>query len=192
MRHCVGGYAGRCAKGDYVVWHLTKGSEEATLGISSNGYLDGDELKHKYYFNQMYHSCNRVVTDEDFKKTATEIIDKMNKAVKIEVMSEDECLVYFQGEEDDEPEEGPWCECYCDWRVKPKEPETCTMYLPIGSRKHGDAIIHHTAGVYYRPSPIGREFVSSDTNYEYKVVANIKIITEKHTGAVLACELIKS
>ena len=71
MHHCVGGYAASCARGEYLVFSLTKGEEEATLGISVR---DG-----KYTFNQMYHKYNKVVEDKDFFSTSDTIIKTLNK-----------------------------------------------------------------------------------------------------------------
>lgn len=87
MRHCVGGYASICAKGDYVVYHLTKGIQEATLGINCSGpmvSINGKvDCAATYKFNQMYHACNKIVEDVDFVKAAEEIVDRLNKAAKI-------------------------------------------------------------------------------------------------------------
>ena len=82
MRHCVGSYAERAASGEYAVWHLTKGAVEATLGINA-GY-DLVTCK-KYSFQQMYGKFNEILSDEDFKKAADWIVDKMNSSAKIRI-----------------------------------------------------------------------------------------------------------
>jgi hypothetical protein len=92
MYHCVGSYATECARGKYVVYHLTKGAEEVTLGINCTGpnvRINGEEQRAvTYRFNQMYHACNKIVEDTDFVKAAEEIIDKLNKAAKISAPKE--------------------------------------------------------------------------------------------------------
>ena len=92
MHHCVGSYATECARGQYVVYHLTKGAEEVTLGINCTGpnvHINGKEHRAvTYRFNQMYHACNKIVEDSDFVKAADEIIDKLNKAAKISAPKE--------------------------------------------------------------------------------------------------------
>ncbi len=80
MHHCVGSYAESSAEGNYVVWHLTKGDVEATLGINA-GY---DLLTcKKYSFQQMYGKYNSIIEDKDFIEAANWIVDKMNECSKI-------------------------------------------------------------------------------------------------------------
>lgn len=91
MRHCVGSYAEWAARGEYVVWYLTKGDVEATLGINAQPSIRqaltadkfGESLE-KYSFQQMYGKFNEILEDEDFKKAADWIVDKMNSSVKIQ------------------------------------------------------------------------------------------------------------
>ena len=81
MRHCVGSYAELAARGGYVVWHLTKGEVEATLGINAGYDL---VTCRKYSFQQMYGKFNEIIADGDFKKAADWIVDKMNSSAKIQ------------------------------------------------------------------------------------------------------------
>lgn len=71
MHHCVGSYASRCAKGTYLVWHLTKDSIETTLGI---GAYQG-----KYSFSQHYGHCNAVIEDQDLKDAAESVVKMLNE-----------------------------------------------------------------------------------------------------------------
>ena len=71
MHHCVGSYARMCAKGEYLVWRLTRGDVETTLGI--------DVHQGKYSFDQHYGHCNAIVEDQDFKQAALDIIERLNE-----------------------------------------------------------------------------------------------------------------
>lgn len=59
MHHCVANYNDRCAKNEYIVYHMTniENSERATLGISKN--LKG------YTFDQMYAEYNNFISEEE-------------------------------------------------------------------------------------------------------------------------------
>ena len=71
MHHCVGSYASMCAKGEYLVWHLTKDSIETTLGI---GVHQG-----KYIFSQHYGHCNAIVEDQGLKDAAESVVKMLNE-----------------------------------------------------------------------------------------------------------------
>ena len=71
MHHCVGSYARMCAKGEYLVWHLTKGDVETTLGI---GVHQG-----KYSFSQHYGYCNAIIEDQDLKDDAESVVKMLNE-----------------------------------------------------------------------------------------------------------------
>lgn len=75
MHHCVGSYANMCAKGTYLVWHLTKGSVETTLGISV--------YKGEYKFSQHYGHCNAIIEDQDLKDAAVFIVNMLNEQNKV-------------------------------------------------------------------------------------------------------------
>ena len=83
MKHCVGYYASLCAEGEYLVWHLTKGATETTLGINvqSNSYLAATS-KDKYNLQQHYGMCNAVVEDNDLKDAAEDIVEMLNEINK--------------------------------------------------------------------------------------------------------------
>ena len=89
MRHCVGSYAEWAARGKYIVWHLTKGDVEATLGINAQPSIRqaltadkfGESLE-KYSFQQMYGKFNEIIADGDFKKAADWIVYKMNSSIR--------------------------------------------------------------------------------------------------------------
>ena len=83
MKHCVGAYAIQCAEGEYLVWHLTKGATETTLGINvqSNSYLAATS-KDKYNLQQHYGMCNAVVDDNDLKDAAKDIVKMLNEMNK--------------------------------------------------------------------------------------------------------------
>ena len=83
MRHCVGAYAIQCAGGGYLVWHLTKGATETTLGINvqNNDYLVATS-KDKYNLQQHYGVCNAVVEDSDLKNAAKDIVKMLNEMNK--------------------------------------------------------------------------------------------------------------
>lgn len=80
MHHCVGSYATMCAKGEYLVWHLTKGGIETTLGISAQServiIVFG---KNMYNFQQHYGFCNALVEDQDLKDAADFIVKMLNQ-----------------------------------------------------------------------------------------------------------------
>ena len=80
MHHCVGSYASMCAKGEYLVWHLTKGGIETTLGISAQSeraiIVFG---KNMYNFQQHYGFCNALVEDQDLKDAADFIVKMLNQ-----------------------------------------------------------------------------------------------------------------
>lgn len=74
MHHCVGSYASMCAKGEYLVWRLTRGDVETTLGI--------DVHQGKYSFNQHYGHCNAIVEDQDLKDAAESVVKMLNEKNK--------------------------------------------------------------------------------------------------------------
>ena len=83
MHHCVGSYARMCAKGEYLVWHLTKGSVETTLGITAQheNYTIAVS-KDKYTLQQHYGFCNAAVEDEDLRAAAKSIVKMLNEKNK--------------------------------------------------------------------------------------------------------------
>lgn len=83
MKHCVGAYDSLCAEGEYLVWHLTKGATETTLGINvqNNDYLVATS-KDKYNLEQHYGVCNAVVEDNDLKNAAKDIVKLLNEINK--------------------------------------------------------------------------------------------------------------
>lgn len=83
MKHCIGTYASRCAEGKYLVWHLTKGTTETTLGINvqSNSNLAATS-EDKYNLQQHYGVCNAVVEDIDLKSAAKDIVKMLNEMNK--------------------------------------------------------------------------------------------------------------
>ena len=84
MRHCVGSYAEMSARGEYVVWHLTKDDVEATLGVNVSHRL-WEGKKYPYYtFQQMYGMCNTILEDRDFREAADWIVDTMNRLATIQ------------------------------------------------------------------------------------------------------------
>lgn len=74
MHHCVGSYASMCAKGGYLVWRLTRGDVETTLGI--------DVHQGKYSFSQHYGHCNAIVEDQDLKDAAESVVKMLNEKNK--------------------------------------------------------------------------------------------------------------
>ncbi len=74
MHHCVGSYASMCAKGEYLVWRLTRGDVETTLGI--------DVHHGKYSFDQHYGHCNAIVEDQDLKDAAESVVKMLNEKNK--------------------------------------------------------------------------------------------------------------
>ena len=83
MRHCVGTYASRCAEGEYLVWHLTKGTTETTLGINvrNKNYLVATS-EDKYNLQQHYGVCNAVIEDNALKSAAKDIVKMLNEMNK--------------------------------------------------------------------------------------------------------------
>ena len=84
MHHCVGSYASMCAKGEYLVWHLTKGDVETTLGIN----VQSERVmiafgKNLYNFNQHFGHCNAIVEDQDLKDAAVFIVNMLNEQNKV-------------------------------------------------------------------------------------------------------------
>ena len=89
MHHCVGSYARMCAEGEYLVWHLTKGSVETTLGITvqhENYIFVASE--DKYNLQQHYGFCNAEVEDEDLKDAAKSVVEMLNKKNKEKVLDD--------------------------------------------------------------------------------------------------------
>lgn len=87
MHHCVGGYAERCAMGEYVVYSLVAvDGTRSTLGISvRNTELVQTAVqkvlnpnKTKYTFNQHYLACNQPVQDKDVLTCATKVVEYLN------------------------------------------------------------------------------------------------------------------
>ena len=89
MHHCVGSYASMCARGEYLVWHLTKGSVETTLGIAvqHDNYVIVMS-KDKYNLQQHYGFCNAAVEDEDLKAAAKSVVEMLNKKNKEKVLDD--------------------------------------------------------------------------------------------------------
>lgn len=89
MHHCVGSYASMCAKGEYLVWHLTKGDVETTLGITAQheSYIIAMS-KDKYNLQQHYGFCNATVEDEDLKDAARSVVRMLNEKNKEKVLDE--------------------------------------------------------------------------------------------------------
>ena len=89
MHHCVGSYASMCAKGEYLVWHLTKGSVETTLGITvqHENYTIAVS-KDKYTLQQHYGFCNAAVEDEDLKAAAKSVVKMLNEKNKEKVLDD--------------------------------------------------------------------------------------------------------
>lgn len=84
MHHCVGSYADRCARGEYLVWHLTKGDIETTLGIHAQyeSYVVATS-RSKYTVQQHYGFCNAAVEDRDLKKAAENVVKMLNEKNKV-------------------------------------------------------------------------------------------------------------
>lgn len=84
MHHCVGSYATMCAQGEYLVWHLTKGDVETTLGINvqSERFMIAFG-KNLYNFNQHFGHCNAIVEDQDLKAAAIFIVNMLNEQNKV-------------------------------------------------------------------------------------------------------------
>ena len=89
MHHCVGSYARMCAEGEYLVWHLTKGSVETTLGITAQheNYTIAVS-KDKYTLQQHYGFCNAEVEDEDLKDAAKSVVKMLNEKNKETVLED--------------------------------------------------------------------------------------------------------
>ena len=87
MHHCVGSYARMCAEGAYLVWHLTKGSVETTLGITAphENYIFAMS-KDKYNLQQHYGFCNAAVEDADLKAAAKSVVEMLNENNKEKVL----------------------------------------------------------------------------------------------------------
>lgn len=83
MHHCVGSSANMCAEGDYLVWHLTKGDVETTLGIN----VSSDK---KYNFSQHYGPCNAAVKDEDLITAANLVVKMLNDKNKVKLLEQEE------------------------------------------------------------------------------------------------------
>lgn len=83
MKHCVGAYAVQCAEGEYLVWHLTKGATETTLGINvQNNNCLAAMSKDKYNLQQHYGMCNAAVEDSDLNNSAKDIVKMLNEMNK--------------------------------------------------------------------------------------------------------------
>lgn len=89
MHHCVGSYARMCAKGEYLVWHLTKGSVETTLGITAqhDNYVIAMS-KDKYNLQQHHGFCNAAVEDADLKVAANSVVKMLNEKNKEKVLDD--------------------------------------------------------------------------------------------------------
>lgn len=84
MHHCVGSYASTCAKGEYLVWHLTKGDVETTLGINVQSERAMIAFgKNLYNFSQHYGHCNAIVEDQDLKDAAIFVVNMLNEQNKV-------------------------------------------------------------------------------------------------------------
>ena len=89
MHHCVGSYASMCARGEYLVWHLTKGSVETTLGITAQHENHIFAMsKDKYNLQQHYGFCNAAVEDEDLKAAAKSVVKMLNEKNKEKVLDD--------------------------------------------------------------------------------------------------------
>mgnify|MGYP001548243006 FL=1 len=89
MHHCVGSYARMCAEGEYLVWHLTKGSVETTLGITAQheNYIIAMS-EDKYNLQQHYGFCNAAVEDADLKAAAKSVVKMLNEKNKEKVLDD--------------------------------------------------------------------------------------------------------
>lgn len=89
MHHCVSSYASMCANGEYIVWHLTKGSVETTLGITvqHENYIFAVS-KDKYTLQQHYGFCNAAVEDADLKAAAKSVVKMLNEKNKEKVLED--------------------------------------------------------------------------------------------------------
>ena len=92
MHHCVGTYAESSAQGNYLVWHLTKDKQEATLGITvgqdflfSNIEKAMVEKGNSYHFQQMYGFQNKILEDPAFRRAADEIVKMLNDLNRKEI-----------------------------------------------------------------------------------------------------------
>ncbi len=76
MKHCVGGYANRVVKADYLVISIKdkEGLRYSTLGLN---FREGG-----FRFNQHYMACNQSVDCPEAKLYAVRILDSLNKQYK--------------------------------------------------------------------------------------------------------------
>ncbi|MCK9530474.1 MAG: PcfJ domain-containing protein [Gammaproteobacteria bacterium] len=75
MHHCVAGYAYHVASGQYLVYHLSDGKEEATLGLQ----LVNNNV---WVCQQMYRECNQTVDSPVLKELAVKLIKEVNEAYR--------------------------------------------------------------------------------------------------------------
>lgn len=69
MHHCVAFYNEACHAGEYVVYHVLRNTDRATLGINKKNGI--------YEIDQLYGPCNSVV-DSGFHDAAKMLIDLLN------------------------------------------------------------------------------------------------------------------
>ena len=76
-------------EGEYLVWHLTKGNVETTLGITAQyeNYIIAMS-KGKYNLQQHYGFCNAAVEDEDLKAAAKSVVKMLNEKNKEKVLDD--------------------------------------------------------------------------------------------------------
>ena len=75
MHHCVAGYAYHVTSGQYLVYHLSDGKEEATLGVQ----LVNNNV---WVCQQMYRECNQTVDSPVLKQLAVKLIKEINEAYR--------------------------------------------------------------------------------------------------------------
>ena len=85
MHHCVGMYADHVAKGEYLVYSVTKdGKRTSTIGFykqkravfRDRGFVGGRD---EWEIQQHYGPCNASVKDEDEAKIALELVKLLNR-----------------------------------------------------------------------------------------------------------------
>ena len=81
MGHCVGSYAGRASRSDYLVFKV-EGKERATLGISVSRDYHNPLIK-EYVFDQVYGKYNQRVSDT-LQTTAHKVVQSFNEETRRE------------------------------------------------------------------------------------------------------------
>jgi hypothetical protein len=81
MHHCVGSYVPAVAKGEYLVYSITKdGERSSTLGVSIRKTNADALIIAPFVFSQHYKHCNARVTCDNEQAAAGYIVSKLNKA----------------------------------------------------------------------------------------------------------------